>query len=60
MDAQWYVMFVAVIVAIGFGTGLWLHYRLNHKHQLSFRFRSPFRSMPTHIEWIPQEGHSHA
>ena len=53
-------MYIAAVVVVGFGTGLYLHFRLQNEHQLTFKLRSPFTAIPTHIEWTAQESHSHA
>ena len=54
------VVYAVGVALVGLGTGLWLHSRLQNSHQLSFKFPSPFRAIPTHLEWVSQERHGHA
>jgi hypothetical protein len=60
MYSVWPVVYIAAVAVVGFGTGLWLHLRLQNENQLTFKLRSPFAAIPTHIEWTAQESHSHA
>lgn len=60
MYSVWPVVYVAAVAVAGFLTGLYLHARLKNAHQLSFKFRSPFATIATHIEWTEQESLSRA